>query len=253
MFQNRSVRSAGMLGGSLILLISLALGACAPQAVASGVGGEAPGQTITVTGMGEAYGDPDTAQIQLGVSVRDENVASAVDSANEVVQSVTDALVGLGIDEVDIQTTNYSVWPEDVYDPATGRQTGERIFHVDSTVNVIVRDVSRMSDVIATGLEAGANNIYGISFSIEDTAPLAEQARENALQDAAARAQALAEGMGLTLGKVVSVTEYGGGGITSRVQEAAAAEGLGGGAAPPISPGQTGVSVQVQVVYEISQ
>jgi uncharacterized protein YggE len=252
MYQKGRLGSIGMLGVALLLISGFALGACAPQAVAGDGGEETPSRTITVTGMGEALGDPDTAMIQLGVSVRDEDVASAVDSANQVVQSVTDALVALGIEEVDIQTTNFSVWPEDVYDPETGRQTGERIFHVDSTVNVTVRDISMMSDVISTGLEAGANNIFGISFSIEDTAPLAAQARANALEDASARAQALADGMGLTLGNVVSVIEYGGGGITSRVQEVPAAEGLGGGG-PPISPGQTGVSVQVQVVYEISQ
>lgn len=253
MFQKKRLRSVGMLGVVALLVGGMALGACAPQGGAQSAAEGAPSRTITVTGMGEALGDPDTAMIQLGVSVRDSDVASAVDSANEVVRSVTDALVGLGIEEVDIQTTNYSVWPEDIFDPETGRQTGERVFHVDSTVNVTVRDVSMMSDVISTGLEAGANNIFGINFSIQDTAPLANQARANALEDASARAQALAEGIGLTLGEVVSVTEYGGGGITSRVAEApAAAEGLGGGG-PPISPGQTGVSVQVQVVYEISE
>jgi uncharacterized protein YggE len=191
--------------------------------------------------------------IQLGVNVQADDVGAAVDAANEAIESVTTGLVEMGVEEVDIQTTNFSVWPEDVYDPEIGRPTGERVFHVDSTVNVIVRDISTMSDVISTGLEAGANNIFGISFSIDDTAPLAERARENAIDDAQFRAQALAEGMGLTLGDVVSVREFGGGGIVTRVDsvEAAAAEGMGGGG-PPISPGQSRVSVQVEVTYSIA-
>jgi uncharacterized protein YggE len=246
--RNRIAR--GMLISLLMVVTLLALGACAPSA--QGVGGEP--RTITVTGSGEALGDPDTAMIQLGVNVQAEDVGEAVDAANEVIDSVTSSLVETGVDEVDIQTTNFSVWPEDVYDPEIGRPTGERIFHVDSTVSVIVRDISTMSDVISTGLEAGANNIFGISFSIDDTSPLAARARENAIDDAQARAGALAEGMGLTLGEVISVREFGGGGIVTRVEsvEVAAEEGLGGGG-PPISPGQSRVSVQVEVTYSIAQ
>lgn len=243
----------GTLVTMLMILALLALGACAPGSAGSAQGAGEDSRTVTVTGSGEALGDPDTAMIQLGVNVRADDVGAAVDSANEAIDSVTSALVEIGIEELDIQTTNFSVWPEDVYDPALGAPTGERVFHVDSTINVIVRDISNMSDVISTGLEAGANNIFGINFSIDDTAPLAERARENAIDDAQSRAEALAAGMGLDLGEVISVREFGGGGIVTRVQavEVAAEEGLGGGG-PPISPGQSRVSVQVEVTYSIA-
>jgi len=190
------------------------------------------------------------ATIQLGISALDGDVGKAVREVNRITQAVKASAVAAGVAEVDIQTTNYSVWPEERYDPERGLPTGERIFHVDSMMQVIVRDVDTMGDVISAGLEAGANNIYGISFGVQETEILSADARSQALADAQERASQLAAGLGLTLGDPISITE----GASEAASVPAAREvaaGIGGGGGAPISPGETLVRVQVSVTYAI--
>jgi len=204
--------------------------------------------TITVTGIGEAIGLPDIAVIQLGVNVVNADVGEAVASANQTIEDVKRAVVRLGVAEQDVQTTNFTVWPEDVYDPQTGLLSGERRYHADSTLQITMRDVSKAGEVIRAGLDSGANNVYGLTFSIDDTTALESEARGEAISDASGRAQQLAEKLGVTLGSPIAVGETlgGGGGIFTGFERA-----VGGGGGAPVSPGQLTVTVTVNVTYEI--
>lgn len=241
----------------LIAVVVLSLAACrgtiagtTNPAPASQTGG-LPTNSITVSGTGDAFGRPDVAFVQLGVSSTNENVGDAVNANNATMQAITEALTGLGIAAEDIQTTNFNVWPEDRYNPETGQPTGERVYHVDSSVQVKVHNLDMTSQVIEAGLNAGANSVGGLSFGIEDTDALEAQARTSALDDARAKASQLAEAMGVQLGDAIIVSEVVGGYLPPVMYDAAAAErGVGGGAgAPPISPGQQSVSVTVYVTF----
>lgn len=218
---------------------------------ASGVGSAQAdfAMTISVTGYGEAQGNPDIAHISLGVNVLNDNVGTAVSEVNETIDRITSEVVALGVAEEDIQTASYNVWPEDRYSPETGLPTGERIFHVDSTLQVKVREVSKLGDVLEVALKVGANNVYGISFGIDDPALLTEKARLDAIEDARQRATQLAEGLGASLGKPVTISEGVVGPIVYAPVAVEGKYGVGGGAS--VSPGQTTVSVQVQVTFEL--
>jgi uncharacterized protein YggE len=104
------------------------------------------------------------------------------------------------------------------------------------------------------GLDAGANNVFGISFAIEDTAALEAEARSEAIVDVKERAEQIAQGLGMSLGEPISVGE-GVAGAPGPVYsyglkgEAFGLGGGGGGAA--ISPGQTTIVMQVNVIYEL--
>ncbi|MCC6905988.1 MAG: SIMPL domain-containing protein [Anaerolineae bacterium] len=238
-----------MLVGTLAVAAALAgCGAVGPAAS----GGTT--NTISVSGYGEATAAPDIAYIGLGVDVADENVGTAVESSNATVQRIIDALKEAGVDEKDIQTTNFNVWQEDRYDPATGQPTGVKIYHVNNTLTVKVRDISLVSDIIDKGLAAGANQVNSLSFGIEETRPLETEARAAAIEDARARAEEMAAALGVRLGNVVYVSDstgYGQPVLRSDVASAAAG-GMGGGAgAPPISEGQLVVGVTVSISYEI--
>jgi hypothetical protein len=142
------------------------------------------------------------------------------------------------------------VWPEDRYDPQTGQPTGERIYHVDSTVIAKIRQIDRAGEAIELALDAGANNVYGLSFGIDDTSALEAEARQLAIQDARERAEQLAEQFGVGLGKVLTINEaaYG------PVMTYPTAFGMGGGeGAPPISEGALALNITVNVTYAIER
>jgi len=205
--------------------------------------------TITVSGFGDAFGRPDIARIEMGVDIANENVGEAFSQANTVMNEVIAAIVATGTAQEDVQTSGINMWAEDRYNPETGEPTGVRLYHVSNTVRVTVRDVEQVEEVISAAVEAGANNVYGLSFGIDDTDSLEQEARVEALDNARTRAEQLATAIGATLGAPIIVNEtYGGGGI-AMPYSLDRAQGGGGGA--PVEPGQSSVSVQVQVTYSI--
>jgi uncharacterized protein YggE len=205
--------------------------------------------TISVSGFGEAVGTPDLVVMQLGVNVVADKIGMAVDESNLVMGNIKTALLAAGISEQDMQTTNYNVWFEDRYDPTTGQSTGERLYHVDSTLQIKVRDIEQTPLVLETALEEGANNIYGLNYEIEDRTALEAEARSGALEDAQVRADQLAREIGVALGNPTFVSEgYSGGYVYPVVYEM----GIGGGG-PPISSGQLTIGIQVNVTYSITR
>ncbi len=248
---NRTIRLVSVFAVGLVGL--LALSACAAPAVAQGSGNnqEQP-HTISVTGSGVAYGKPDIATAQIGVQSRSADPAQAVDDATAKMNAILAALKGLGIDEKDIQTTNFSVSAQQDYDPETGKPKDTFTYVVDNTVTVTVRDLSQVGDVLGKAVGAGANSIYGVNFTVSDQAALEAEARDKAMADAKARAEQLAKAAGVTLDAPMNISEYSSGPIPYAADyKAAPAVGVGGGAPVPVSTGQIQVNLQVSVTYVI--
>lgn len=249
---NRTHRQPLPMVMGLSLAGALLLGACgggAPAATAQ-TASQPPEHTIVVTGQGEAYGEPDVANVSLGVSITNTDVGQAVSQANQAMADITTALGGVGIDPKDVQTTNYNVWPQQQIDRTTGESTGVTTYHVDSSLQVKVRDIAKAGQVIQEALDAGANSVNGLSFGINDPKPLESQARSAAIDDARQRAGELADALGVKLGEPTQVSESTSGVPQPRALSAEAAQGLGGGAVP-ISTGQLSVSVQVNVTFQL--
>ena len=209
-------------------------------------------KSISVSGFGEAAGTPDVASVDLGVETEAPDVAQAVEQSSETVEQVTQALIDAGIAETDIQSTRFNVWREEGFDRLTGQPTDEVTYHVDSTVRIKVRDIDQVSRMIQTGLDAGANIVFSLTFGIDDSSELEAEARLLALDDARDRAQQLADALGLKLGEPQVVSELVGSVPFGAVAESALVRGLGGGGGgPPLSPGELSVGVQVDVLYEV--
>lgn len=236
------------------LVVALAIAGCNVQSQSEGASttqASTP-ESISVSGFGEAVGEPDMATVELGVETQADEVATAVDRSNETVELVTQALIEAGIAAADIQSTNFNVWREEGFDFLTGQPTDEITFHVDSTVRIKVRDINQISRMIQTGLDAGATNVFGLTFGIDDSAELEAEARLLALDDARDRAQQLADALGKTLGEPIVVTELVAGSPLGFVSEAALFRGIGGGGGgPPLSPGELTVGVQVDLMYAV--
>jgi uncharacterized protein YggE len=245
--QNRTGRLMCVLVAGVLGLI---LVGCAPQSTA--VPAEQGMDTITVSGFGESRGNPDMATLNVGVNVANLSISDAVAESNNIIAAITEAVKGLGVNEADIQTTNFNVWPEDIYDQTTGQPTDNKRYHVDSTVQINVRSVDNVSKILEAAIQQGANNIYGLNFGIQDTSSLASEARTAALADARTRAEQIASDLGVTLGPVHSIADNSGGAVYPMFQGAGI--GIGGGAgAPPVSEGQMTVSANLSVTYEISR
>jgi uncharacterized protein YggE len=223
-----------------------------PNAPAAQTGGTAV-RTITVVGMGKASGAPDVAHVTVGVESQGPALQAVVDDNKTRMAALLAALKAQGIADKDIRTTNYSVYVENPQpQPLQGGQAGTAplTYHVNDQVDVTVRDVAKLGDVLDKAVAAGANNVYGVSFSVNDPTKLQGMARANAIADAKARAQDLASLTGVTLGDVISVSEVIGGGPTPIYAVGAGARSLA--AAPvPVEPGVLEISMNVQVTYAI--
>jgi uncharacterized protein YggE len=204
--------------------------------------------TVSVSGVGIVTTTPDTASVQLGVTLTAPNLADAQSQASTQMQAVIDALTAAGVEEKNIQTSSYYVTVLQNYD-SSGNPTEVSNFQVQNIVNVVVRDIANVGPVLDGAVAAGANTVYGVNFYLEDDSAATSEARTLAVQDAQKRAQELAEAAGMTLGPIVSITEgYSAGPMYGRGGAGMAAES----AAPaPIQVGTTTIQVDVTVVYQL--
>jgi uncharacterized protein len=211
-------------------------------------------RSVTVTGLGAAVGTPDVAFVMLGVEVINPNAAEALKEANRLIGEVTKAIVAAGVAETNIQTTGVNIYSQPV--PAAGPEaaTTNRIYQANISISILVNDKGtagrslKVGEVINAAVNAGANNIGGISTSIAEPKVLIDEARIAAIKDARARAENIAQALGLTVGEVLSIEEFPSGGVLPIEY------GRGGGAsmnAAQINQGTLNVAVQVKITYAL--
>lgn len=210
------------------------------------------GRTIHVNGSGSVTGEPDIATLNLGVSVEKETVAEAREDAASAMTALIETLKANAIDDNDINTENFSIYPQ--YNYIEGIRV-LRGYRVNNTVRAKVRDLDTLSDVIDDAAEAGGDYIVlnSIQFLIEDTTDHQHQARTLAVKDAEAKAQTLADAGGVTLGKPITISEntyYESPPIAYAVAEAAF-DSDSARSSTPIVPGELTITVNVSLVYEI--
>ena len=230
-----------------VALLALVLSACGPTTINQEA--QPIVRTVNVTGAGQAYLVPDIAYIYVGVHTEKPTASEAMTENNAQTQKMIQALKDFGIDSKDIRTTNFSIWPQDKYDPQSGMPTGQKTYSVDNTVYVTVRDLDKLGDLLDTVVAAGANTVNSIQFDVADKTDAIKNARAQAVKDAEAQAQALAEAAGLNLGEIQSLGFYDN-------QPSPVYDGKGGGAAVeaaavPIQPGQLTITVTVNMTYAI--
>lgn len=200
--------------------------------------------TITVTGIGEGSAAPDMATVVVGVELTGQDITTVYSDVNTTLANIKTALEELGISPSDISTASLDIWVQPVF-MGEGIPTQNET-RVGNRLNIIVRDLSMIEQVIDTAVGAGANAVYGLSFDLTDKSALEAEARTAALADANERAQQLATGVGVELGAVVSVVELNMG-YGYPMPFAEQAQGGNGGAV--IEPGQLTYTLQVTVTY----
>jgi len=206
--------------------------------------------TITVVGEGKVRIEPDIARVSIGVETLRDTVDEASAANQETVDAVLAALQAQGIAEEDIQTSGFSIFAER-YGPGGPLPDDQVRYRVSNNVSVTIRDLENVGAVLDAAIEAGANNIYGVEFALDDPSTVESDARASAVEDARAKAEDLAALSGVELGDLISISEIvaqGGGFYAGNFAEQARAFGGGG---TPVVPGQLELVMQLQVVYAI--
>lgn len=230
----------------ILLLASLAVAACG---VVSGSQGP---RTLSVNGTGVVRVKPDVVTVTLGVQTRGGNVSRAVSENNRLVADIHEAVRQVGVADEDIRTTSFNVYPQTQSDEF-GNPSGETVYWVDNAVTVTLRQIDELGALLESALNAGANSIRSVSYSLEDQTQAEEQARQQAMEAAQSRAQLMADALGATLGEPLSITTNVSppGPQPFLVEAPAIALEQAGGGGVPVAAGSLQIQAQVTITYEV--
>ena len=186
------------IGAACLLLLALAVG-CAPQTVTLDPAPE-PG-SITVTGKVQAEYVPDLATITVGVETQAATSELARQQNTQAINDTIDAVVALGIDEADIQTSNLSMW-------ATYNDSGNiRGYRMNMDLTITVREIDLAGQVIDVAIGSGTNSLSNVEYGLSNEAELYQQALEQAVAKAREKADALAAASGKVVSDTQTITE----------------------------------------------
>jgi uncharacterized protein YggE len=212
--------------------------------------------TITVTGRAEKSLTPDTARISFYVTKRNKDQHVAGNYVNKITKQVISAMIGLGIEEGDIKTTNYSIEPK--YSWSKGRKEFQN-YRARQSVAVTIHNLDKSSEIIQKLTELRVDNISGPNMFIDDIEKKRDLLRKEAIADARKKAQELAIDLGVHISKIVGYSEEGNNnyrptrvlmdkalrfesGLDNKMVEA-----------PEIMPGEQKISKTVQLIFKIGQ
>ena len=247
-------RATAAMEASTSMSASAAMSETARQTAGS-ASGSASG--IWATGSASISVEPDLVLLTVGVESTAETVAEARSEAAVAMDAIVRSVKAHGLEDRDIQTRSFNIWPQYDYTEVTigGSSTRKQVlvgYTVNNTAIIKIRDVEAVGTIIDDVAEAGgdATRIQGIRFSIEDTTPFMTQLREDAVKDAMEKAEHLASLAGVSLGDLVFISEVGAGGpvVQAVVQEAMMMRAT---SATPISEGELELSLNVQTVFSI--
>ena len=260
---NRRVGWRSLVGGAVLLVlllsVSLAALACADQEQplqgAPDQSGTPASDLVTVSGQARVLVAPDEAVLYVGVETTADDAATAVDQNSQQMQAVLDALREAGIPDENLQASNVTVYPErqPVPLPQEGQTQPEppETYRASNTVTVVVQDLSKVGDVFAAAVEAGANNVRGPEWRLSENSPAVQEALRQAVAAARNKAETLAEAADLGLGRIVALREESSSTPTAMdfaQERAMAADSV---TPPPVRPGDIEVMASVTASYRL--
>lgn len=206
-----------------------------------------PARTIMVNGTGQVTMTPDVAYVFIGVQSQSEDVAAALTDNNDKAQAIVAALRELGIVETDIQTSSFTISPQQQYG-AQG-EVISTVYVVTNTVNVTVRDLSGLGRLLDVTVRSGANSINGVQFDVIDKSAAIAEARRLAVESARNQAQEMAALAGVTLGPLQTMSMYFNNPIPT--YDAMGGYAMEAASQVPVSAGQMVIRVEVNASYFI--
>jgi uncharacterized protein YggE len=201
---------------------------------------------IVVIGEGNVSVAPDYAQIGAGVTVRASTTKEATASNSKVMTAITAALLNAGIEPKDFQTSHFSVQP--IYVPQETRAEPKLAgYSVSNQLNIEIRQISKVGEILDSLTTAGATDIGSIAFLVSNPSKLLDQAREAAIADAQRKAAVYAHASGLQLGQIDWITE------DSGFAQPVPMRAQGASSAVPITTGEDTLRVRITVGFAITR
>jgi hypothetical protein len=220
--------------------------------------GQKPDNTISMSAEGKVTAVPDLATAQIGVLAEAKTAVIAQDESTKKVNEIIRTTIANGIPKEDITTSSFNMYPK--YDYKDGRSDIVG-YVVNQTVSIKVRGVDknpeRIGKILEDATSNGANQMQGVAFGFDDPDNLRQEARKLAIEKAKVKAQELAEVAGISLGRVVSISESSGSGYpipypadyrNLSFSKAAEDQAL---VAPDIQPGTTDIVQNITVIFEV--
>ena len=237
----------------LLGLATLGLSACSRQGGGPDASGPEP-TLVTVSAYAETRRAPDIAILSTGVVSLAPEAKGAMQRNAEQMARVVAAIKAAGIADKDVQTSGVSLNPDYAYQ--ANRPPRIKGYYASNTVNVTVRDIGRLGEILDAMVATGSNQISGPMFAIEDKDAVLDDARAKALAKARERAEGYAQRLGLRVRRVLSIDETGGRGNPlpmQRMRDAAAEQAAAATANAPILPGENVLGIGLDVVYELGR
>jgi uncharacterized protein len=232
---------ASLLLASLLPVTSLAAAELAPPALAA----------LHVSAAAEVRAVPDTAMISAGVVTQAATAKAAMQANATQMSAVMAAIKTAGVEAKDIQTSGFNLQPQYRYgENQPPIVTG---YQAINNVNVRLRKIDSVGPVMDALVAKGANQINGPSFMLANEAAALDQARKEAVAKARKRAELYADAAGLRVKRIVSISEGGGIQQPMPMMRGMAMESAKTMADTPIAPGETTLSVTVNMVFELAE
>lgn len=219
---------------------------------------------ITVSGEGSVFAVPDIAEISVGVKSQGKTLNEAQADNTAKYNSIVDFIKSNGIEQKDIKTTYYNVNPQYQYNnrpcpliggsyyPCPPAEAPKIVgYEITSSLSIKVRNMNRVGDILDGVVSAGANEVNGPTFSIDDESVLKEKAKKVAIDNAKESAKKLSRDLGVKLHKIVGFSESGGYPPIYFARAMEAKDANSAFAAPSIEPGQNEIKVNVIITYEV--
>ena len=288
-FLGSSACSSKQVLTSVVLAVAVAgfSAGCTPQTIVNTPSASAPARGISVSGVGKANGKPNVARSTIGVEARAGTADAAIGEVNARMAQVIAAVKQAGVADADIRTATLSLNFERNYEqpprpmemapatapamapaaspgassakpkpapaapdvPAPPTKLPQGFYTATNNVEVTIRNLDLAGKVLSAATSAGANQLYGLRFEIEDPSPLQVEARRAAVADARQRAERLAQLAGVKLGPAQSITEMDGGGSGPMPMFSAARQD----SSAPVERGELTITSTVQIVYSLAE
>jgi uncharacterized protein YggE len=205
--------------------------------------------TLVVSGTGEIYAKPDLALMTFSVVTEAKTVDATMAENTEKMNNIISSIKSQGVEDKDLKTTSFSIYPKVetyLYPP------GKRIlvgYEVSQSLQVKIRDLGRIGDIIQGATDNGANQVGSLQFTIDNQDELKKEAREQAIKKAKAKAKELTSQLGVKLGRITNFSE----GSSAPRYYGLMAEAMGGGGEDlQIETGENKITVTVSLTYEIN-
>ena len=238
----------------LLLASALAIGTVAmtnasAQSPSPPIAAPSDGTLLSVSASAEATRVPDVASLSTGVVTQAADANAALKANSAQMNKVVAAIRAAGIAERDIQTSGININPQ--YRYAENQPPTITGYQASNTVNIKVRDIAKLGEVLDALVASGANQVNGPSFEIDQPEAAYDEARQAALKKAQARAEMYAKSLGLRVRRIVSISEGGGFRPPMPMMKAMAMDARAESA--PVAPGETTLGANLDVVFELGR